>query len=82
MKYPVYSMRDLKAGFGIPEISANDATAKRTFSYRINQIGTEVAFSPADYQLFRIGEFDLDKGELIPAMPVLVAEGVDCVGAK
>lgn len=82
MTYPVYAMRDLKAGFGIPEISINDQTMKRTFSFRMNQNGTEAAFSPADYQLFRIGQYDIDKGEMIPEMPVLIVEGVDCVGVK
>lgn len=80
MKYPVYAMRDIKAGFGVPEISQNDATMKRTFSYRLNQIGSEVAFSPADYSLFKIGEYDLDNGALEPCMPILICEGVDCVG--
>lgn len=82
MKYPVYAMRDLKAGFGNPELSLNDETMKRTFAMRINQIGTEIAFSPSDYSLFKIGEYEIEKGTLIPMLPELVCEGVDCVGAK
>lgn len=80
MKYPVYAMRDLKAGFGNPEISLNDATMRRTFAYRLNQIGTEMAFSPADYSLFKIGEYEIETGKLIPQLPVLIVEGIDCVG--
>lgn len=80
MKYPVYAMRDVKAGFGLPEISQNDATMKRTFAYRINNIGTEMAYAPNDYSLYKIGEYELDTGSLIPCMPEHICDGVDCVG--
>ena len=82
LNYPIYAMRDVKAGFGNPELSLNDATMKRTFAMRINQIGTEIAFSPADYSLYKIGEYEIETGKLIPMMPELVCEGVDCVGVK
>lgn len=80
MKYPVYSYRDLKVAFGQPIVEMNDQTAIRGFAYAINQNEGLMNFSPKDYDLYRIGEFDAEKGILIPEkVPVLVMSGVSAV---
>lgn len=80
MKYPVYSYRDLKVAFGQPIVEMNDQTAIRGFAYAINQNQGLMNFSPKDYDLYRIGEFDAEKGILIPEkVPVLVMSGVSAV---
>lgn len=80
MKYPIYSYRDLKVAFGQPIVEMNDQTAIRGFAYAINQNQGLMNFSPKDYDLYRIGEFDAEKGILIPEkVPVLVMSGVSAV---
>lgn len=80
MRYPVYSYRDLKVAFGQPIVEMNDQTAIRGFAYAINQNEGLMNFSPKDYDLYRIGEFDAEKGILIPEkVPVLVMSGVSAV---
>lgn len=82
MKYPVYAVRDIKAGFGAPEVSLNEGTMVRTFSQRINQEGSVLAFAPKDYSLFRIGDYDTDSGKFDPVLPEFVIEGVDVYGVN
>lgn len=77
MKYNVYSVRDVLNGFGSPICDFNDKTAIRNFRSAFRN-GSSV--DPRDYDLFRIGSFDTDSGELIPETSmVLVFRGVDCI---
>lgn len=82
MKYPVYSYRDNKVGFGSPVIDQNDNCAIRGFSYAINNHDGLMAFSPADFDLYKIGDFDTHSGMLIPCTPVLIVSGSSVFGAK
>lgn len=62
MKYPAFSIRDLKAdSFGFPYFDTNEQTAKRGFAYQINN-NDIMGFSPADYDLYQVGAFDMEKG--------------------
>lgn len=62
--YPVFSVRDIKAdGFGVPMIYVNEQTAKRDFDYRIHN-DKSMGFSPADYDLYKIGEMNSRTGKL------------------
>lgn len=75
MKYPIYSYRDLKVGFGAPATDMNDQSAIRGFSYAINNPGI-MNFSPKDYDLYKIGEFDTEKGIITGfEVPQLVVSG-------
>lgn len=81
MRYPVYSIRDVQVGFNNPMTDINDNTAKRNFTYAINN-NSEMNFSAKDYDLYRIGEFDTVKGKLIPLdVPELVVSGQSVLGA-
>ena len=83
MKYPVYSYRDSAAmAFGQPIVEQNEFTAIRGFKYAVNGREGVMNFSPKDYDLYKIGEFDVEKGELIPIMPELVCSGMSVVGEK
>lgn len=83
MKYPIFSVRDVKVGFGTPNIDQSEVSAIRGFSYAINNREGIMNYSPKDFDLYRIGEFDVDTG-LIKAekFPVLVVSGVDVVEDK
>lgn len=83
MKRPVYSIRDALNGFGSPFLDTNDASAQRNFAYAVNQNGDTMTFSPKDYDLYCLGEFDHDKGkfDLLP-VPELVCTGMSVYNAK
>lgn len=79
MIYPVYSVRDKLAGFGQPEVSLNEATMVRAFSQRINT-NSVLEYSPSDYDLYKIGTFNVDTGEFKAIMPEFVRAGLDVYG--
>lgn len=76
MKYPIYSYRDNKVGFGNPICDMNDQSAIRGFSYAVNQNNGLMNFSPKDFDLFKLGEFDSSTGVISSLkVPVLVVSG-------
>ena len=77
MKYPIFSVRDIKVGFGIPYVEQTDASAIRGFSYTVNAREGVMNFSPKDYDLYKVGEFDTDKGTVKNITPVLIVSGVN-----
>lgn len=77
----LYAMRDIKSNFMAPTVSMNDAVAMRSFESAIEQSQGELFTHRSDFQLFRIGKYDMDKGQLIPEeIPVLIMDGKDVVG--
>lgn len=82
MKYPVFSYRDNKVGFGMPVIDQNEAAAIRGFSYAVNGRDGIMGFSPADFDLYKIGVFDSEKGTIEGFVPELVVSGASVFGAK
>lgn len=75
MKYGIYSYRDVKCGFMPPQCDQNDAAAIRGFSYAVNN-NNLMNFAPKDYDLFKIGEFDVEKGIIVPLeVPLILASG-------
>lgn len=83
MKRPVYAIRDALNGFGSPFIDSNDASAKRNFAYAVNNNGDTMSFSPKDYDLYRLGEFDHESGAfvLLPC-PVMVCSAMSVFNEK
>lgn len=82
MKYPIYSIRDLKVGFGFPQCDQSDQTAIRGFSFAVNTGDGMMGYQPKDYDLYKIGEFDTEKGTIEGIIPELVANGDAMVNAK
>lgn len=83
MKYPMYSVRDVKAGFMPPTCDQSDQSAIRGFSYSINGNTGLMNFAPKDFDLYKVGEFDTDKGCIIPISPVvLVCSGGSVFGVN
>lgn len=83
MIYPCYSVRDNKVGFE-PSIliDMNDATAKRGFGFQVNNATSMRNFSPADYDLFKIGEFDTESGIFKAITPEFICNGVNVLNEK
>lgn len=76
MKYPIYSYRDTKAGFGNPVCDMSDQTAIRGFSFAINNRDGLMNYAPKDFDLYKIGTFDTEKGVITPEqIPILVVSG-------
>lgn len=81
MKYPVYSIRDVKVAFGTPFVDMNDQTAIRGFSFSVNSKEGILNANPKDYDLYKIGDFDADSGTIKAFdVPVLVVAGSDVYG--
>lgn len=71
----MYSIYDRCAGvYGQPVFCHNDMVAKRDFT-RFCQ-SEQAAFMSADLQLYKVGSFDSDTGEVVPCKPELVSSGV------
>lgn len=82
MKYGLYSVRDQKVGFMPPLTDQSEQSAIRGFAFAINNPENIMNFSPKDFDLYRVGEFDADKGVLIPLdIPELVYSGTSAVGS-
>lgn len=82
MKYPIFSYRDAKVGFGTPTVELNEASAIRGFSYALNSRDGIMNFSPADFDLYKIGVFDTEKGTIEACTPDMVVSGASVYGAK
>lgn len=75
----IYSVRDINVGFNAPFVDINDEVAKRGFAYAVNNTDM-IGFRPSDFDLFCIGEFDKDKGMIVPYdLPELVIHATECV---
>lgn len=83
MKFPVYALRDVKVGFTNLTTDQNDDSARRGFAHALSSSSSSImGFAPADFSLYRIGEFDIDTGILIPeTVPVLVAQATELMPA-
>lgn len=81
MKYPVYSVRDKKVGFGTPYVEQNTASAIRGFRYMLNNSESLMGFAFEDYDLYMIAEFDTEKGILLAnKLPEFVISGESVIG--
>ena len=63
MKVGIYCIRDQKAAvFYEPRLFQREEVALRDFNQMVHNTGSVIAFSPSDFDLFRVGEFDTDTG--------------------
>lgn len=84
MKYPMYCVRDVQVGFNSPMVDINDNTATRNFTMAVNDPNNGVMhFSPADYDLYRVGTFDTESGLVEPEpVPVHIVSGSSVFGSE
>ena len=71
----LYSIKDVKSGFSDPCSQPNDAVAGRSFERQIPHLSDDLGIPCSDFQLWRIGQIDLDSGMLIPCTPELLVDG-------
>lgn len=68
MQYGMYSIKDVVVGnFGQIQLFNNDHAAKRWFLNLCKT--TDVA---GDLELFKVGVFDVETGEILPALEFLI----------
>lgn len=78
MIYPMFSIRDQKVGFLAPTVEQNDESAKRNFSMMINSGNGLPGYAPGDFDFYKVGEFDSEKGVIKRIYPIeLVFNGLD-----
>lgn len=84
MKYGIYSMRDKHVGFTEPRIFMNDKVAVRNFAAAVNNspAGSDLGFAPGDFDLYKLGEFDMDTGMFNTGVPEFIVSGSSVYGAK
>lgn len=82
MIYPVFSYRDTKVGFMPPVCDQSEAAAIRGFSFAINSENSIMGFSPKDFDLYQVGEFDTETGVLTSIVPVQIASGIGVFNGK
>lgn len=71
----LYAIKDVKSGFSDPCIQVNDAVASRSFERQVPRLSDHLGIPTSDFQLWRIGQFDVDSGMLIPDTPELLLDG-------
>lgn len=71
----LYAIKDVKSGFSDPCTQVNDAVAARSFERTIPHLSDDLGIPTSDFQLWRVGQFDVDSGMLIPCTPELLLDG-------
>lgn len=75
MKYPIYSYRDTKVGFMPPQCDQTEQSAVRGFGFAVNGNNGIMNYSPADFELYKLGEFDTETGKIDAIMPQFIVNG-------
>lgn len=78
MRVCIYSVRDLVVReYHTPFTAGNDATAVRMFVNGGRNPDAGMGLNPSDFELWRIGEFDPESGEVFDADHVRLGKLVD-----
>lgn len=81
MVIPIYCIRDVMNGFMNLILDLNDNSARRNFAYSINN-NDQMAFSPKDYDLYKMGTFDQESGKIEVIEPLLICHGSEVFGVE
>lgn len=83
MKSPIYAIFDSKGGrYSPPFVDINDATALRGFAEAINN-NEHFRYSPADYALYNLGDFDNESGKIVVNEPItFMCNGASVINEK
>lgn len=83
MIYPICAIRDAKTQFYPPQAEENTQSAIRNFAMAINNSTGLLGFSPGDFTLFHVGNFDTEKGQVDGVWPIeQLATGLDVYNVK
>lgn len=77
----MYGIRDCHTGFMSPQTDLNDETAKRNFAMSVNNNPGVLGFRPGDFDLYYLGQFNTESGELKAITPIeFIVNGANVVG--
>lgn len=76
MIFGVYVVRDLKTGFMTPTFDINDQAAIRNFKYAVGKTDSLMHVCKSDFDLFKIGDYDSETGEIFEREHKLLAQGM------
>ena len=79
MKFPIYAVRAILLGFGLPVIRDNDAVASRAFEFDCNRDDSQYKIHPEHFQLYFIADYDTDDGSILGFTPRLIASATDFI---
>lgn len=80
MIYGVFSIRDSKSGFMTPTVDLNPDSAIRNFAHSLVAGPSVVTTFSKDFDLYQLGQFNSEAGELIPCpAPVFIVSGSDAL---
>lgn len=71
----LYAIKDVKSGFSDPCVQVNDAVASRSFERQVPRLSQDLGIFILDFQLWRVGQFDMDSGIIRPETPELLLDG-------
>lgn len=74
MKFGLYSIKDAKTGFMTPVLEQGDSAALRNFAHAVNQPDSIMHDCPNDFSLFKVANFDTDKGIDPVSSPILIVD--------
>lgn len=82
--YKVWAVRDDKAkAFSPPQLAKTLGTAERDFRGILGNKDTLPAKNPEDFSMFELGEYDEDKGLMIPLdTPRHIAKAIDLISVQ
>jgi len=72
----IFSVYDRKAQYYLPIFTSRTADALRQFGEIVTQSDTPIAKYPADFDLCRLGDIDLDTGLITPVHPEPLINGL------
>lgn len=80
MRLNVYSVYDVAAGaYARPFFSQSDGEALRSFCDIAVDAEHPIGKHPEDYSLFRVGQWDDNKGKLVGEAPECLSTGMEAV---
>lgn len=82
---PIYAVKDLATqAFGNPFTTRAQGEAMRSFIDEANNDPQKSAIAqhPEDYELYKLGEYDDDTGQITAMEPELIARAKDLITAK
>lgn len=71
----LYAIRDQLSTYKAPFIMPNDKVAEREFKAIVNDSKSGMYYAPEYFDLYYIGEFDDNTGDLKPNKPTLLCNG-------
>lgn len=76
MKLNIYVIKDKRSCFMTPTFDYNDAAAVRNFEHACRNVDSLFNSHPADFSMYRIGEYDTESGVITPCEPFFIVDGV------